>query len=145
MHGPSLAANPTIPGALIAFRENAASPWNLAVVRRVKKRMAGKRIEIGVEYLGKDPQAVVVVVAGSDATPDKAADAALPRIAGLQVPESVDRPCLPIKTLILPACGLSAGDRLILRSRISAHAIRLKEPLEERADFIWAPFEMLDR
>ena len=145
LHGPALAANPTVPGALIAFRESAAAPWNLAVVRRVKKRMAGKRVEIGVEYLGRGPQAVVAVIAGPDATPDDDADPGLPRIAGLHVPESTEHPCLPIKTLILPACGLSPGDRFVLRSRTSTHTIRLKEPLEERADFIWAPFEILER
>ena len=87
LHGPARAANPTIPGALVAFREDAAAPWNLAVVRRVRKRLAGRRVEIGAEYIGKDPRSVVVVIAGSDARPDKAADTELPRFAGLYIPE----------------------------------------------------------
>jgi hypothetical protein len=144
LHGPALAANPTIPGALIAFREDAAAPWNLAVVRRVKKRLAGRRIEIGAEYLGKGPRSVVVVVAESDARPDKVADTELPHVAGLYIPESTEPPLPPIKTLILPACGLSPGDRLFIWSRTSVHAIRLKEPLEDRAEFIWSPFEIFD-
>ena len=50
-----------------------------------------------------------------------------------------------MKTLVLPACGLSPGDRLSVRSRKSVHTVRLKEPLEEQADFIWSPFEILNR
>ncbi len=60
LHGPALASTRTSPGVLIAFREDAASPWTLAIARRVRKRLAGKRIEIGAEYLGKAPRLVVV-------------------------------------------------------------------------------------
>ena len=145
MHGPTLATNPTIPGALIAFREDAASPWTLAVVRRVKKRLAGRRVEIGVEYLGSAPKWVVVVVPDSDAGPGKTHDRESPRFAALYLPASAEHPMLPIKTLVLPARGLSPGDRLSVRSRTSVHTIQLKEPLEEQADFIWSPFEILER
>ena len=144
LHGSARAANPTIPGALVAFRENAAGPWNLAVVRRVKKRMAGRRVEIGAEYVGKEPRSVVAVITGSDTRPDRAADSDLPRFAGLYIPESTEHPLLPIKTLILPPCGLSPGDRVFLRAGPSLHTIRLKQPLEEQADFVWSPFEILD-
>ena len=144
LHGPARATNPTIPGALIAFREDASAPWNLAVVRRVRKRMAGRRVEIGAEYLGKGPRLVMAVIAGSDATPDKAGDPESPRFAGLYIPESTNHPLLPIKTLILPPCGLSPGDRVFLRSGASVHTIRVKQPLEERADFVWSPFEILN-
>ena len=41
MHGPTLDTNPIMPGTLIAFRESAATPWTLGVVRRVRKRLAG--------------------------------------------------------------------------------------------------------
>ena len=143
LHGPVFAANAIIPGALIAFREGVADPWNLAVVRRVKKRLGGRRVEIGVEYLGKDPQPIVVVVAGSEVRLDEATETGLPRVAGLYLPESTGQPLLPIKTLVLPACGLSPGDRLLLQARTSVHTIRIKEPFEERADFIWSPFEIL--
>ena len=145
LHGPALADNSTIPGALIAFREDAASPWRLAIVRRVKRRLAGRRIEIGVEYLGRDPRWVVVVAAESDPDPGKPTGTEPPRFAGLYLLESATQPLLPMKTLVLPACGLSPGDRLSLRSRRSVHTIRLKEPLEEQAGFIWSPFEILDR
>jgi len=145
LHGPALAANPIIPGALIAFRLDATAPWNLAVVRRVRKRLAGRRVEIGVEHIGKDPQSVVVVLAELDARFDKAVENEVTRVAGLYIPESTEHPLLPIKTLILPGCGFSSGDRLLLRAGTSVHSIRLKEPLEERTEFIWSPFDILDR
>ena len=50
-----------------------------------------------------------------------------------------------MKTLVLPARGLAPDDRLSVRSRSSIHTIQLKEPLEEQAEFIWSPFEILDR
>ena len=68
-----------------------------------------------------------------------------PRFAALYLSESGKQPVLPIKTLVLPAQGLSPGDRLSVRSRTSVHTIRLKESLEEQADFIWSPFEILER
>ena len=144
LHGPTLTPNPALPGALIAFREDAASPWKLAIVRRVKKRLAGKRIEIGVEYVGKAPR-WVVVVPDSSPRPGQSPDSKPPRFAALYLPESTEHPVLPIKTLILPARGISPEGRLSVRSRSSVHAIQLKEPLEEQADFIWSPFEILER
>ncbi len=144
LQGPAL-ATPMIPGALIAFREWGDSPWRLAVVRRVKKRLSGRRVEIGAEYLGTNPRWVVIVVSDLDAKAGKAAEIESQRFAGLYLPESVDHPMLPMKTLVLPTWGLSPGDRLSVRSRDSVHTVRLKEPLEEQADFLWSPFEVLDR
>ena len=143
--GPTLAANPIIPGALVAFREDSTTPWSLAVVRRVKKRLAGKRVEIGVEYLGRDPRWVVVVPESDAAAPSGPPAAAPQRFAALFLPESANHPVLPMKTLVLPARGLAPDDRLSIRSRKSVHTIQLKEPLEEQADFLWSPFEILDR
>jgi hypothetical protein len=145
MHGPTLGSNPIAPGRLIAFRENVAAPWTLAVVRRVKKRLAGKRVEIGVEYLGRDPRWVVVVVPDSDTSPDRPPGTAPARFAALYLPQSATHPVLPMKTLVLPARGLAPEDRLSVRSRTSVHTIQLKEPLDEQAEFIWSPFEILDR
>jgi len=143
--GPTLAATPIIPGALIAFRENSTNPWSLAVVRRVKKRLAGKRVEIGVEYLGQDPRWVVVVPESDTAAPSGSPEAAPQRFAAIFLPESASHPVLPMKTLILPARGLAPDDRLSIRSRKSIHTVQLKEPLEEQAEFLWSPFEILDR
>ena len=145
LHGPTLGTNPLLPGVLIAFREDADTPWTLAVVRRVKKRLAGKRVEIGVEYLGRDPRWVIVVGPDSDTSPTGPPGSAPPRFAALYLPLSTELPVLPMKTLVLPARGLSTEDRLSVRSRTSVHTIQLKEPLDEQAEFIWSPFEILDR
>ena len=145
LQGPALAGSLALPGALIAFREDAASSWRLAVVRRVKKRLAGRRVEIGAEFIGASPRWVVIVVSNSDSKPGSSAESEPRRFAGLYLAESRKHPLLPIKTLVLPAAGLSPGDRIEVRSRGAVHMIRLKEPLEEQADFIWSPFEILDR
>lgn len=145
LHGPTLGASPVLPGALVAFREDAGAPWTLAVVRRVKKRLAGKRVEMGVEYLGRDPRRIVVAGANPDTSNDDASASAGPRFAALYLPESAKYPVLPIKTMILPACGLAPECRLSVRSRTDLCTIQLKEPLEEQVDFIWSPFEILDR
>ena len=145
LQGAALIANPALPGSLIAFREDASVPWSLAVVRRVKKRLAGRRVEIGVEYLGIGPRWVVIVIPNPDARRRQGADNESQRFAGLYLSESSEHPVLPIKTLVLPACGLLPGAQLSVRSRRSVHTVRLKEPLEEQSDFVWTPFETLDR
>ena len=147
MHGPTLDTNPIMPGTLIAFRENAAAPWTLGVVRRVKKRLAGKRVEIGVEYLGRDPRWVIAVAPDSESEsgPGRPPGSPPPRFAALYLSPDAVNPVVPMRTLVLPARGLVPEDRLSIRSRTSAHTIQLKEPLDEQAEFIWAPFDIVER
>ena len=145
LHGPTLGTSPIMPGSLIAFRDNASAPWTLAVVRRVKKRLAGKRVEIGVEYLGRDPRLVIVVVPNAETSPAGPPGSAPARFAALYLPQSATHPVLPMKTLVLPARGLAPEDRLSLHSRMSVHTIQLQEPLDEQAEFIWSPFRILER
>ena len=147
MHGPTLDTNPIMPGTLLAFRENAAAPWTLGVVRRVKKRLAGKRVEIGVEYLGRDPRWVIAVAPDSESEsgPGRPPGSPPPRFAALYLSPDAVNPVVPMRTLVLPARGLVPEDRLSIRSRTSAHTIQLKEPLDEQAEFIWAPFDVLER
>jgi hypothetical protein len=144
LHGPTLGSNPIMPGALIALREEAASPWTLAIVRRVKKRLAGKRVEIGVEYLGRDPRRVIVVGPESEAPAGGPSAGAPPRFAALYLSGSAKYPVLPMKTLVLPARGLAPNDRLSVRSRTDAYTIQLKEPLDEQAEYIWSPFTIIE-
>ena len=143
LHGPALATTRTAPGTLIAFRTDAASPWTLAIARRVRKRLAGKRIEIGAEYLGKAPRLVVVVQEAGVANSIQSGDN-LPRFGALYLTESTEHPVLPMKTLILPARGILPGARLSVRSRTSIQTIQLRQPLEEQAEFIWSPFDFLE-
>jgi len=143
LHGPTLASNPIMPGALIAHREDAASPWMLGVVRRVKKRLAGKRVEIGVEFLGREPRRVIVVTADLEVGAGSPPGSAPPRFAALYLAANAKHPLLPMQTLVLPVRGLAPNDRLSVRSRKDAYTIQLKEPLDEQAEFIWSPFAIL--
>ena len=146
LHGPTLNSNPLIPGTLIAIREESASPWTLGVVRRVKKRFAGKRAEIGVEYLGRDPRRVIVVGPEVESTTAAAGPpaGAPPRFAALYLSGTAKHPVLPMKTLVLPVRGLVPNDRLSVRSRTDAYTIQLKEALDEQVEFIWSPFTILE-
>ena len=142
LHGPTGDASPITPGALIAFRDGAASPWTLGVVRRVKRRLGGKRVEIGVEFVGNDPRRIIVAAPDSAARP---ASGESSRCAALYLPRSTEHPVLPIKTLVLPARRFAPEDLLTLRSSTAVYTVRLKEPLEEQGDFLWSPFEIVER
>jgi len=114
-------------------------------VRRID-RLAGGRIEIGAEYVGTGPRGVIVGLASD---PDRIysgpPSSERARFAALYLPESVKRPTLPIKTLVLPARRFATAEHLMLWSAAAVFTIRLKEPLEEQSGFVWSPFEILDR
>jgi len=145
LHGAASAETPLLPGVIFAFRMDPASPWTLAVVRRVKKRLAGKRVEIGAEYLGSNPRRVVVVIPDSEKTPPRPAGVEPPRFSAIYLPESTHPPFVPVRTLVLPSRGLAPDDLLSVRSHTDHCTFQLGEPLEEQAGFVWAPFEILDR
>ncbi len=52
--------NGVIPGSLIAVRESEAAPWIVSVVRWFRRLMVDY-VEIGVEYLGREPRFVKLV------------------------------------------------------------------------------------
>jgi hypothetical protein len=52
---------------------------------------------------------------------------------------------MPFKTLILAAGDSSLTQCLTLRSATAEYTVRLKEPIEEQDDFVWLPYEVLDR
>lgn len=131
-----------MPGSLVAFRDDAAAPWTVAIVRRLKK-LVGNNVELGAEYIGRNPQRVVLLTdapranaAESTARPD--------RSAALYLPESVAQPKLPIKTLLMPACEFAAGRVFRMLSVSREVRIRLKEPLEHQIDFVWTSFEFVE-
>jgi hypothetical protein len=144
LHGPTGEASPIVPGMLIAFREGAGSPWSVAIVRRVKKRLTGKRVEIGVEFVGKNPSRIIVapVAAGSPAGPG---DNERQRCSALYLPQSTKHPVLPIKTLVLPVRRFTPEGLITLQSRAAIYTVRLKEPLEVQAEFVWSPFDIVER
>ena len=145
LQGATHPLNPIVPGILVAFHEATATGWTIAVVRRVRKRLGGKRVELGVEFIGRDARRVIVARDEGERRPDQADARIDDRFAAIYLPESPRYPMVPMKTLVLPSRGLKADDRLSVRSRASVHTIVLKEAFEEQADFLWSPFDIVDR
>ena len=129
-----------IPGLLIAFRDGKPAPWTVAVVRR-SSRLMGSNVELGVEHLGRDPQRVILL---SDVHGAQETDARPARIGALYLPESEACPRMPIRTLLMPMCEYASGRVMTMRSKTSQIGIRLKEPLERQASFVWTSFELVE-
>ncbi len=145
LRGKIVNSNRVLPGALVAFREHHGVPWTLAVVRRLRKRM-GDRIDIGVEFVGRDPLVVTLAadvdrVAGSTAAPDEKRK----YYAAIHLHESSGHPHLPFRTLIMSARDFSARRRLSLQSDGADYTVRLKEPIEEQDSFVWLSYELVFR
>jgi cyclic-di-GMP-binding protein len=143
LQGQIFDSNWVIPGTLIAYREDAAVPWTVAVVRRVEKQ-ADNRVDIGAEYIGKNPRGVRITAASGAINPGSPIGKR-PSFAALYLPESTKQPVMPIKTLILPAHDVAPNGRVTLRSTTFVYTMQLKEPIEEQGDFFWSPFDIVDR
>ena len=145
LHGKLANPNRVLPGTLLAFRLGANMPWTLAIVRRFRKRI-GDRVDIGVEYVGRNPLGVTLV---SEPHPTGQSDAAPERTrkqcTALYLRESSEHPKLPFKTLILWPRDFKVGRSLILSSDDATYTVRLKEPIEEQDGFVWLPYEVVDR
>ena len=136
------------PGTLIAIREHEMAPWVLVIVRRRGKAVAD-HIDLGVEFIGKDPRRVVATLI-DDVTPMGAsspddAQKHKRRFAVLFLPESSRQPVLPFKTLIVPAGEFEENRSVTLRAGGARHTLRLKQPIEEQGEFSWMPFEVVER
>jgi hypothetical protein len=145
LRGKIVNSNRVLPGALVALREHLHAPWTLAVVRRLRKRM-GDRIDIGVEFVGQNPQVVTLAadvdgIAGSTV----ASDSKRKYYAAIHLHESSGHPHLPFRTLILSAREFNAGRCLSLKSDGAEYTVRLKEPIEEQDGFVWLSYELVFR
>jgi cyclic-di-GMP-binding protein len=132
-----------LPGLLIAFREAKVGPWTVAVVRRLN-RLMGNNVEIGVEHIGRNPQRIILLSGPSAPEIALTSETQPARFVALYLPESDAYPKMPIKTLLVPACEFVPGRVVTMLSTIKEVVIRLKEPLEHQADFVWTSFEPLD-
>jgi hypothetical protein len=133
------------PGALVAIRDDETMRWSLVVVRRLKTRI-GDRIDIGVEYVGQNPRGVTLALDGrqrAGSTASKQAKAKL--FTAVYLRESTKQPSMPFKTLIMASGDFNGSKCLTLRSATAEYTVRLKEPIEEQDDFVWLPYEVLDR
>jgi hypothetical protein len=72
---------------MIAFRDDAAAPWTLAIVRRVE-RQAENRVDIGVEYIGRKPRGVKITVSAPAGDSD-AQESPTSSFAALYLPERI--------------------------------------------------------
>ena len=145
LRAPSQDASRVVPGTLVAIRDDESMRWSLVVVRRLKTRI-GDRVDIGVEYLGQNPRGVTMALEASalDGTPESGNQAS-GVFTALYLRESAKQPIMPFKTLIMAAGTLTGTRSLTLRSANAEYTVRLKEPIEEQDDFVWVPYEVLDR
>jgi hypothetical protein len=138
LRGRTLNPRQSLPGSLMAFRDNDA-PWTVAIVRRFSK-VVGENVELGVEHIGRDPKRVVLLAHDNKDAPNAKRD----KIVALYLPESNAYPRIPIKTLIVPAHEYSPGRVLTMLSTTNETAVRLKEPIEQQRDFVWTSFDVVD-
>ena len=144
LHGQVTDGRAVLPGTLIAMREVDAGPWAVAIVRRLRL-LIGNHVEIGVEYLGRDPRAVKMVAADPVADAGVASNHRNRGFAALYLPESPRHPVMPIKTVIVPARESATGRCLTLASAVAEYTVRLRESIEEQAEFVWLPYEVVER
>ncbi len=145
LHGKAVTMNGITPGTLIAIREHEMTPWVLVIVRR-RGRAVGDNLDLGVEFIGKDPRRVVATLIDEEApTGPEPAQRHKRRFAVLFLPSSSRQPVLPFKTLIVPAGEFEENRAVTLRAGGARHTLRLKQPIEEQGEFSWMPFEVLER
>jgi hypothetical protein len=123
----------------MAFREDEDAPWRLGVVRRLRK-ILGTNVELGVERLGVGPQRIVLT---DERAPRDTGRRKPGRTIAFYLPESAACPRIPIKTLVVPA-GEFAPGRVMTMASTRDLRVRMKQPLEEQADFVWTTFDFVD-
>lgn len=145
LRGKTADLNRVIPGSLVAMRVNETVPWTVAVVCRVRRLMVDY-VEIGVEYLGRKPRFVKIVM---DDTFDPSAGplrGAEPKCIGaLYLPPSAEHPAMPIRTLLLPARERRPSDDVTLLSSNAIYRLRLNEPIRRQMEFVWTPFTVTQK
>jgi hypothetical protein len=133
------------PGTLVAIRDDETMRWSLVVVRRLKTRI-GDRVDIGVEYVGQNPRGVTMaldtVVIDGTAQSKREKEGVF---TALYLRESARQPVMPFKTLIMSTSMSTGNRRLALRSANAEYIVRLREPIEEQDEFVWLPYEVLER
>ena len=145
LRAPSVDASRVVPGTLVAIRDDESMRWSLVVVRRLKTRI-GDRVEIGVEYVGQNPRGVTMAFEAGDLDgmhdPNEETSGTF---TALYMRESAKQPVMPFKTLIMSTAKPTGTRCLTLRSATAEYTVRLKEPIEEQDDFVWLPYEVLER
>jgi hypothetical protein len=138
-------------GALIAVRQSDAADWVLGAVRRLNK-VSNDEVEAGVSILADRVVPVIlhakrvakdelgIVVNGFDVSTVGARFDAL----YLPPPSRLERP-LTVKTLIIPTTEYADGRTVILTTGRSVYTIALRHLVEQRAEWSWAAFQIVDK
>ena len=135
--------NHVIPGSLIALRDNETAPWSVAVVRWFRRLMVD-HVEIGVEYLGREPR-YVKMAANSDNDVANAEAREQRCFAALYLPPSEKHPTMPIKTLLFPTRDFKAGCDVTLLASNAVYRMRLSEPIQQQFEYVWTSFSVIEK
>jgi hypothetical protein len=136
--------NGVIPGSLIAVRDSETAPWIVSVVRWFRRLMVDY-VEIGVEYLGREPRFVKLVTDGDRDVPIADAPNFASRcFAALYLPPSAQYPTMPIKTLLLSAHDFRTDSDVTLLSSSATYRMRLSEPIQQQFEYVWTSFALID-
>jgi hypothetical protein len=137
--------NLVIPGSLIMIRDSETAPWIVAVVRWFRRLMVD-HVEIGVEYLGREPRFVKMVANDDcDLAIAEATDRSSRCFAALYLPPSEEHPTMPIKTLLFPAREFRTGCDVTLLSSDAIYRMRLNEPIQQQFEYVWTSFAVIDK
>jgi hypothetical protein len=138
-------------GALVAVRQSDAADWVLGAVRRLNK-VSNDEVEAGVSIIADRIIPVTVhakrvakddlgiVVNGVDLSTMGARFEAL----YLPPPSRPEKP-LTVKTLIVPTAEYADGRNIILTTGRSVYTITLRHLVEQRAEWSWVAFQIVDK
>jgi len=138
-------------GALVAVRQSDASDWVLGAVRRLNK-VSNEEVEAGVSIIA-DRIVPITVHAKREARDDlgvvvNGVDVSTmgTRFEALYLPPP-SRPEKPlaVKTLIVPTPEYADGRQIILATGHSVYTIALRHLVEQRAEWSWVAFQILDK
>jgi len=138
-------------GALVAVRQSDVVDWVLGAVRRLNK-VSNDEVEAGVSIIAERVIPITlhakrvatddlgIVVNGIDVSTMGARFAAL----YLPPPSRPEKP-LTVKTLIVPTSEYADGRQVILTTGRSVYTIALRHLVEQRAEWSWAAFQIVDK
>ena len=138
-------------GALVAIRQTDGVDWVLGAVRRLNK-VSNDEVEAGVSIIADRVVPITVharraakedmgmVVNGVDVSMMGSRFDAL----YLPPPSRPEKP-LTVKTVIVPTSEYADGRNLILTTGHSVYTIALRHLVEQRADWSWAAFQIIEK
>ena len=103
-------------------------------------------VEIGVEYLGREPRFVKMVTDyDSDLAIAEAPNLAPRCFVALYLPPSEEYPTMPIKTLLLPARDFRTDCDVTLLSSNATYRMRLSEPIQQQYEYVLTSFAVIGK